>query len=163
MLLCLSYITTTDSSYSLFLPFFYQKSVEQKQNMSFVPILAINFGSHRINNCVNIFPSRDYPSCVFFVIVKNNTDFVNKNNAISTQLLHVFFSPLKQQFQQFSLIHIMVVVTSCTMYVIHILNKQLVLLRIFSFNFWVAFQSIYDTQKNSYSYVLRIIPCTFNF
>ena len=68
MLLCLSYITSTDSTYSLLLPFFfYQKSVEQKQNMSFVPILAINFGSHRINNCVNIFPSRDYTSCVLCV------------------------------------------------------------------------------------------------
>ena len=43
-----------------------KKKVEQKQSVSFEPILAINLRSHRINNYVNIFPSGDYTlRCVY--------------------------------------------------------------------------------------------------
>ena len=75
---------------------FIKKSVEQKQNMSFVPILAINFGSHRINNCVNIFPSRDYPTCVFLLKWRATLTLLTRIMPYPHSCYTILFSLLKQ-------------------------------------------------------------------
>ena len=67
MLLFWSCITLYDSIYFSSVSCVSKKKVEQKQSVSFEPILAINLRSHRINNYVNIFPSGDYTlrCCVY--------------------------------------------------------------------------------------------------